>query len=314
MATVSAIVNTKSRPIEVIRAIQSVLDQTYPDVDILVVVDGPEPYIEQILRNFQASLSSRSFQIIISPTNVGLAEARNLGVRSSTSRYVAFLDDDDEWLPQKIEAQVLLAETFEAQRLFVACRFTERTGTLEKIWPETLPDGNVPFSEYLFVHRGMLLPSTFLISRQLIEDVPFTRGLRHIEDIDWMLRAAAYPQTRIGVVSQMLAIYNNHSGVGRESRNFTWYAFFVWSIPHIGLFTPLAYSCFITRSVVSRARIAGATKRELLHLLSAALLLGSFNLRAVFSFFLSVVFTPEVRARGRRLISSTARNNTRINR
>ncbi len=303
MAKVSAILNAKSRPVEVIHALRSVLAQTFSDIEIVVVVDGPEPATERALADFQSSFASPPFRILVNPINVGLAEARNVGVRATEGEYVAFLDDDDEWLPTKLEEQLRLAATLSGDWRFVASRFLEKTGIGEKIWPETLPDGTVPFSEYLFVHRGMLLPSVFLISRRLMEEVPFTPGLRHVEDLDWMLRATHDPRTQVAVVDRVLAIYNNDPVPKRESRNYAWHTLYLWSVPHVKLFTPLAYACFISRGVVQRARAAGASPRELLHLLSAALLLGSFHPKAIFSFLLSAFLSPETKARGRRLLS-----------
>ena len=313
MPKVSAVINAKSRPVEVIHAIRSVLAQSFQDLEILVVVDGLEPATERALAEFQASFASAPFTVLVNPVNVGLAEARNVGVRATTGEYVAFLDDDDEWLPAKIEQQLLVAASLPGRHHFVACRFIEKTGKTEKVWPETLPNGREPFSEFLFVRRGMILPSTFLVSRPLIEEVPFTAGLRHIEDIDWMLRAAAHPGTHIAAAESVLAIYNNHIVNGRESRNFPWYTFYVWSLPHRPLFTPLAYSCFLTRAVVPRAKAAGASRRQLLHLLSAALLLGSFNLTAISSFLFSFFLSQERKAWGRRVLSRQARLATREN-
>ncbi len=311
MPTVSAIINAKSRPVEVIHAIHSVLAQTFRLIEILVVVDGPEPATERALIDFQSSFTSAPFRILVNPVNVGLAEARNVGVRATTGDYVAFLDDDDEWVPEKIEQQLVVADSLAGHHHFIACRLLEKTEKAEKIWPETLPNGREPFSEFLFVHRGMMLPSTFLVSRSLLEEVPFTAGLRHIEDIDWMLRAAALPETRIAVAQSVLTIYNNHAVGERESRNFPWYTFYVWSIHHRTLFTPLAFSCFITRTVVPRAKSAGASRRQLLHLLSAALLLGSINFTAISSFLFSSLLSQERKAWGRRLLSKQARLATR---
>ncbi len=311
MSKVSVIINAKSRPVEVVHAIRSVLAQTFQPMEVLVVVDGPEPATQLALSDFQSSFTFAPFKVLVNPVNVGLAEARNVGVRATTGDYVAFLDDDDEWLPTKIEQQLLVAGTLAGHHHFIACRLLEKTEKAEKIWPETLPNGREPFSEYLFVHRGMMLPSTFLISRALLQKVPFTAGLRHIEDIDWMLRAAALPETRIAVAQDVLTIYNNHATGGRESRNFPWHTFYVWSVLHRTLFTPLAYSCFITRTVVPRAKSAGASPRQLLHLFSAALLLGSINLTAISSFLFSSLLSQERKAWGRRVLSKQARLATR---
>jgi hypothetical protein len=76
------------------------------------------------------------------------------------------------------------------------------------------------------------------------------------------------------------------------------------------MFTPIAFGFFIVKGVVPRARQAGASWRQLLHLLSAALLLGSFDIRIVFFFFASSLFTVETKRKVREFVSPRARQAT----
>jgi glycosyltransferase involved in cell wall biosynthesis len=92
----SVIIPTYNRARKVVRAIESVLSQTYTDFDIWVIDDGStdqtaqqiEPYLDRIHYLFQK--------------NGGAASARNLGIQQSSGKYVAFLDSDDRWYPQKL--------------------------------------------------------------------------------------------------------------------------------------------------------------------------------------------------------------------
>jgi glycosyltransferase involved in cell wall biosynthesis len=295
MPTVSVVIPTKNRPETVQYAIRSVLNQTYDAQEIIVVIDGPDLPTEMAMK----SLSDPRLKVVVNPQNVGLAESRNVGVRCAQGKWVAFLDDDDEWLPAKLAKQIRVAEDIGTSHVFVVSRFVERTDTMERIWPEMLPVDTDRFSEYLFCNRGMLLPSSYLVSRQLMNDVPFTAGLRHIEDLDWLLRATSDPRTRIGSVPEPMLIYNNYSKPDRESRNFPWQIFYSWSVQHRALFTPQSFAFFITKGVVPRAREAGASWRQLGHLLSAALFLGSFDLRTVFFFVASSCFTREFKRKAR---------------
>jgi len=308
MAVVSVVIPTRNRPEAVTQAIASVLRQTLSDIEVIVVIDGPDAQTEAVLLTVQ----DKRMRVIVNPQNVGLAEARNIGVRNAEGEWIAFLDDDDEWLPEKLAKQLRVAETLPGSHVFVVTQYLERTGTVERIWPEILPTTTKRFSEYMYCTRGMLLPSTYLASRQLMTDVPFTAGLRHIEDIDWLLRATADPRTKVGAVAEPLLIFNNFPTPGRESREFPWEIFYTWSISHRYLFTPIAFAFFIVKGVVPRARQAGASWRQLLHLLSAALLLGSFDVRTIFFFFTSSLFTVETRRKARELFSLRARQATQI--
>ena len=184
---VSAVIPTHKRSELVCRAVRSVLDQTFRDLEIIVVVDGPDPAAVQALATF----NDERIRVIVNPENVGLAETRNIGIRHARGKWIALLDDDDQWLPTKIEKQMVVAKTLDENHSFVVSRFVELTGTrrpLSRIIPKYLPRSASNFSDYLYVQRGFIQPSTLLISRQLLLAVPFTRGLR-IEDTDWLLRA-----------------------------------------------------------------------------------------------------------------------------
>ncbi len=303
MPTVTAIITTLNRPTELLRAISSVLNQSYCDLEVVVVVDGPHAPTEQILQ----TVKDQRLRVVVNPENVGLAEARNVGVRVAKGEWVAFLDDDDEWMPRKLELQVKEAQRFGSHEVLVVGRYLERMNSIERIWPETLPFTRERFSEYLFLKRGQLLPSTYFVSASLVKRIPFTRGLRHIEDLDWLLRLAANPDLRIGGVEEPVAVYNNFNVAGRESRDVPWQVFYVWAVSRRELFTPIAFSLFLVKSVVPWAREAGTPLRERFHILSAALLLGACRPKVLFFFFASAFFSRETKRKMRELVSPSAR-------
>src|SRR5579862_6769377 len=104
--TVSAVIPTRNRPHLVTRAVQSALDQTYADIEVIVVVDGPDPATEDALAQFD----DKRLRLIVLPEPVGAARARNVGVEAAWGDWIALLDDDDEWLPEKTRAQMQAAE------------------------------------------------------------------------------------------------------------------------------------------------------------------------------------------------------------
>lgn len=99
---VSAILITYDRPGMFEAALDSVLDQTYSNLEV-VVVDGSEPPVESRLRRRVDGAFPIRYR---RDDGEGAAAARNVGIRAATGEYLAFLDDDDRWLPEKIERQV----------------------------------------------------------------------------------------------------------------------------------------------------------------------------------------------------------------
>src|SRR5262245_24547581 len=102
MPLVTVVIPTHNRAGRVRSAIESVLHQTYADFEIVVVDDASEDGTENTVRGV---LDPR-VRYIRHAVARGDAAARNTGIRNSTGEYVAFLDDDDEWLPEKLRFQV----------------------------------------------------------------------------------------------------------------------------------------------------------------------------------------------------------------
>lgn len=106
MAVASVIIPTYNRAAYVRRAVDSVLDQTVQDVDVIVVDDGSTDKTRQVLSSYRGRIRH------IYQPNAGVSAARNAGVRLAESKWLAFLDSDDVWLPQKLERQLeCVAET-----------------------------------------------------------------------------------------------------------------------------------------------------------------------------------------------------------
>src|SRR5262245_17522490 len=103
MPRVSAIITTFNRPQFLQKAIRSVLTQDDPDFELLVLDNSSTDNTPEIVKSFQ---DPRIRYIRHEP--VGISRARNLGVKESRGEFIAFLDDDDEWLPGKIRVELSL--------------------------------------------------------------------------------------------------------------------------------------------------------------------------------------------------------------
>lgn len=108
--TVSVILPTYNRAQLIGRAIQSVLDQTYQDFELIIVDDGSKDNTAKIINN----LEDRRIKYVRHEKNKGANAARNTGIAMARGEYIAFQDSDDEWFPEKLEKQMRIFKTASA--------------------------------------------------------------------------------------------------------------------------------------------------------------------------------------------------------
>mgnify|MGYP002516567543 CR=1 FL=1 len=99
---VSVILPVYNREDTILRALDSVLMQTYRNMEVIVIDDGSDDSTAEIVRNCQDS----RVRLVRLPVNGGANAARNAGIRLAEGTYIAFQDSDDEWLADKLEKQI----------------------------------------------------------------------------------------------------------------------------------------------------------------------------------------------------------------
>lgn len=108
MPRVTVIIPTYKRSVEFLsRAVKSVIDQTYKNIEIIVIDDSPSNYIERDnIKKYMDSIVNQDIKYYQNEKNMGGSLARNRGIELATGEYISFLDDDDEYMPEKIEKQI----------------------------------------------------------------------------------------------------------------------------------------------------------------------------------------------------------------
>ncbi|MEV7624787.1 glycosyltransferase [Actinoplanes sp. NPDC089786] len=249
---VSVVVPTRFRPDLVVRAVRSALAQTHGDLEVVVVIDGPDEPTEKAL----AALGDVRVRVITLPEKGGAPNARNQGARAATGKWVAYLDDDDEWLPSKLEIQLAAAAASTAALPVVASRLINRTPRADSIMPRRLPGPDEPISEYLTVRRGLfygdgfIQTSTIMAPAELFRLVPFTVGLRRQQELDWTLRALQQEGAELVYASEPLVLWHQDEDRERITLTAPWREQLKWLRANQTLFTPRAYAAF-TMSVMS---------------------------------------------------------------
>ncbi len=181
MPRVSVIIPTHNRPEYLARALASVQAQTMPDFEVFVVDDGsPDDRAAEVVR----ACNDPRIHYVRLPESRGPAAARNAGILRSTAPYIAFLDDDDEWLPEKLEVQLAaygrlpssVAVVYTA-RVTLHAASNQRTITR---FPSVFDPVNV---------GNTVTTSSVLVRRTHLADVGiFDERLAAVEDFDLWIR------------------------------------------------------------------------------------------------------------------------------
>jgi glycosyltransferase involved in cell wall biosynthesis len=168
-------------------AIDSVLSQSFQDFNIIVVDDGSDDGTRAELDSYGPAVR------VISQGRAGPAAARNAGARSSRGKYLAFLDSDDLWLPEKLEAQVKFLESSPQFRICQTEEIWVRRGV--RVNPKKRhrkPSGDI-FKASLAL--CLVSPSAVMMTRNLFDEIGgFDERLPVCEDYDLWLRIAAREQ------------------------------------------------------------------------------------------------------------------------
>jgi glycosyltransferase involved in cell wall biosynthesis len=215
------------------RAVESVLHQTSPPIEVIVVVDADcEPDLPD----------SDSIRVLRTSGGVGPSCARHIGVSSAKGEVIALLDDDDVWRPHKLERQLAAAPP--GHEWIVSCRYVRHVdGRKPRTHPGTLLRRDERLAPYFFQfhsppprHPRWLLPSTLLFPRAVAQRVPWSSvGWIH-DDPKWAIEVQrALPNVRIVQVPEPLVdvmytpgsvsfpgAYRQYSGLDQTKEYIDW--------------------------------------------------------------------------------------------
>jgi glycosyltransferase involved in cell wall biosynthesis len=268
---VSVVIPTRLRPELVLRAVRSVLEQTVREIEVLVVIDGPDPATREAL----AALGDERVRVIELPERGGAPAARNVGAREARAKWVALLDDDDEWRPEKLEKQLALAREAPHENTIVASCLTVRTPRAEFVLPRTLPAPGEPLSEYLAVRKGLfhgdgfIQTSTIMAPAELLRRVPFATDLRRLQELDWTLRCLAEDGVGLVYAPDPLVIWYADENRPRVSFDAPWREQFEWLKQSRSRMTKKAYAA-LAMSVISSMAAPTHSPRVFLTILREA--------------------------------------------
>lgn len=212
---VSAIVTTyKREPNMVLRALDSILAQTYRNIEIIVVDDSPSDFsaredVRTAVEMRQRDNSEINIRYIAHEKNMGACVARNTGLEAAKGEYIAYLDDDDEWLPEKIEKQMEVMQKTGVGLVYCGNMIQNDQTGLRTVAKKQYYRGKI-FERLLFSN---FIESTSypLIRKESLEQVGgFDPSMQAAQDYDVWLRIAE--RYEIDYVPEALVLYHEHGG------------------------------------------------------------------------------------------------------
>lgn len=189
--TVSVIIPTYNRAHLIPRAIQSVLSQTYRDFELIVVDDGSIDNTEEVVKSFD----DERIRYIKHERNKGVASARNTGIKIAKGKYVAFLDSDDEWFPNKLEKHVQAFKDAPPKVGVVysgvwVLWYNNRYRKTYISYPCKEKEGDLHHS---FLKKNSIFPSAVLVKKECFSQAGmFDEELLAVEDWEQWLRISKY--------------------------------------------------------------------------------------------------------------------------
>ncbi len=205
MPSVSVVIPTQNRARFLQQAVASVLNQTFGDLEIIIVLKGADAETIAITDRLSANPKIRSVAMAEST----VAAARNLGIKSALGEWIAFLDDDDIWLPRKVELQLAAAKEKRAD--FVICGYVwfNDSGDIDISGPPPRPTG-LTFAEALMLGNYVSGGSGPIVKAEAISSIGgFDEQIIYCEDWDLWRRLSWHHQ--IHYVDQVLFKYRRHT-------------------------------------------------------------------------------------------------------
>jgi glycosyltransferase involved in cell wall biosynthesis len=249
---VTAVIPTIGRP-SLARAVQSVLDQTLPVAEIIVIADTDEVVLlprDDRIRVLHNSIS------------VGPARCRQLGIDAARGKVIALLDDDDEWHTTKLAMQLAAVDSMGSPYWIVSSRMmVVGPGSRRRTWPRRIIQPGESITEYLFRFTDVRLGGATLQTSTLCFPVEIARTVRwdaHAgavkDEPSWLIRVQrAIPDVRVLQLPDVLSTYNVQHGSRSRDMSDRTDDYIDWGLEYLVTESPRLLGDYLCTNPVSAA-------------------------------------------------------------
>jgi len=205
---VSVIIPVFNAQSSISEAIGSVLAQTYQNWEMLVVDNRSTDNSPDVVRGFIQQ--DRRIRLIESDYNSGgPARPRNTGIRNAQGKYLAFLDSDDLWLPDKLKKEVTFLESNNEYFLVYAKCFIKRDGVISSVVPKRMYSGDI-FNRLYLEFNSIPIITVMMLNQKGPDQYFFIEDKRFVCVDDWVLWLSIARKHKIGYIDEPLATYVIH--------------------------------------------------------------------------------------------------------
>lgn len=215
---ISVVIPTYKRPDLLSRLLESICKQTYSPTEVIVIDDasGMDDEYQACIDKFSSRLPNLIYQCV--EHNSGAPHARNIGIRLASNSWIALVDDDDEWLPEKLDKQWKLAAKADP-KLGLIYTWTRAQGCVDQ--PSYLSTHTVSGDAVrAILSTNFIMSASVMVRKQAIEEAGlFDEILPSCQDWDMWVRIFLKGY-HCAVVPEVLTIYHRHGGesIGLSAR------------------------------------------------------------------------------------------------
>lgn len=246
MNKVSVVIPTYNRETKILRAIESVQLQTHHNLEILIIDDASTDNTQEIVN----SLSDHRIRYFKFDENSGGATARNKGIELAGGEFVAFLDSDDEWMPDMLEKSLDNYNREDRRRTIIFSQLLMDNKRATKVFPSSIYNGG-DLSDYIFCEKGLVSTITLFMPKNVASEIQFKPSLRKHQDYDFVLRAYK-AGVQFKMIDEILAIWHCEPRSDRMGQQSEYEYSYNWLINNSDLFTEKSYYRFPKRDIIGQ--------------------------------------------------------------
>lgn len=221
--------------------LDSIVAQTHKNIEVIIVDDCSSDSDELQLKLSQYDLNIKYIRHVI---NMHGGAARNTGIDAARGEYIAFLDSDDTWAPNKIE--ICLNRAISENEILYS-KITDR-GIVK---PTFAFDNNKNVDEYLIVERQAMQTSSLFMKSSLAKTIRFDPSLKRFQDTDFIIRAQKLFNVKFSMIDSVLVYMTDEDKGGRISSSVDPKPAIVWLEKNRTLLTKRTISIFTFNRIIN---------------------------------------------------------------